>query len=56
MVMLSNSDPGNENPEDSFFEELYDGFSIRRVPAKRMINCNGSRRGLVNELLITNYG
>jgi DNA adenine methylase len=51
LVMLSNSDPG-----DSFFEELYDGFSIRRVPAKRMINCNGSRRGVVNELLITNYG
>ncbi|MFZ0005735.1 MAG: DNA adenine methylase [Methanoregula sp.] len=51
MIMLSNSDPN-----DSFFEDLYDGFSIRRVPAKRMINCNGARRGFVNELLITNYG
>jgi len=51
MIMLSNSDPN-----DSFFEDLYDGFFIRRVPAKRMINCNGARRGLVNELLITNYG
>ncbi len=51
MVMLSNSDPG-----DSFFDELYGGFSIRRVPARRTINCNGARRGPVNELVITNYG
>ena len=55
LVMLSNSDPASENPGDSYFEELYDGFTIRRVPAKRMINCNGARRGVVNELLITNY-
>jgi len=55
LVMLSNSDPAGENPGDSYFDELYDGFSIRRVPAKRMINCNGARRGAVNELLITNY-
>lgn len=55
-IMLSNSDPGNEKPGDSFFDDLYDGYTIRRVPAKRMINCNGARRGTVNELLITNYG
>ena len=55
LVMLSNSDPASENPGDSYFDELYDGFTIRRVPAKRMINCNGARRGVVNELLITNY-
>jgi DNA adenine methylase len=55
-IMLSNSDPGNENPRDSFFDELYAGYTIRRVPAKRMINCNGARRGTVSELLITNYG
>jgi len=54
-VMLSNSDPLNGDPTDSFFDELYDGFSIRRVPAKRMINCNGSRRGKVTEILVTNY-
>ena len=55
-IMLSNSDPGNESPRDSFFDELYAGYTIRRVPAKRMINCNGARRGTVSELLITNYG
>ncbi|MFA5332269.1 MAG: DNA adenine methylase [Methanoregula sp.] len=54
-VMLSNSDPGNEDPDDSFFEELYRGYSICRVPAKRMINCNGTRRGEITELIITNY-
>jgi DNA adenine methylase len=54
-VMLSNSDPAGENPDDAFFDELYDGFTIRRVPARRMINCNGARRGMVSELLITNY-
>jgi DNA adenine methylase len=55
LVMLSNSDPAGEDPDDSYFDELYEGFSIRRVPAKRMINCNGARRGMVSELLITNY-
>lgn len=54
-IMLSNSDPGNECPGDAFFEDLYDGFRIERVPAKRVINCNGSRRGAISELIITNY-
>jgi DNA adenine methylase len=55
-VMLSNSDPVNENHGDSFFDDLYAGYTIERVPAKRMINCNGARRGAVSELVITNYG
>lgn len=54
-VMLSNSDPKNENPEDRFFENLYCGFSQEQVPARRSINCNGSRRGVINELVVTNY-
>ncbi|MDD1702609.1 MAG: DNA adenine methylase [Methanoregula sp.] len=54
-VMLSNSDPWNENPADSFFEDLYADYTIARVPAKRMINCNGARRGRISELIITNY-
>lgn len=54
-LMLSNSDPKNENPNDDFFEKLYSGFSIGRVLANRMINCNGSRRGQIFELLIKNY-
>jgi DNA adenine methylase len=54
-VMMSNSDPVNEKPGDSFFDDLYAGYTIERVPAKRMINCNGARRGAVSELVITNY-
>ena len=44
-VMLSNSDPKNEDPDDSFFDSLYSGYQVDRVPAKRAINCNGKRRG-----------
>ena len=54
-IMLSNSDPKNENPNDSFFDDLFSDYYIERVPAKRMINCNGARRGNINELIITNY-
>ncbi len=54
-IMLSNSDPKNENPNDSFFDDLFSEYYINRVPAKRRINCNGSRRGNINELIITNY-
>ena len=54
-LMLSNSDPKNENEDDAFFDELYADFRIVRVPARRIINCNGSRRGAINELVVTNY-
>lgn len=54
-VMLSNSDPKNENPSDNFFEELYKNFNVFRIRANRMINCNSDKRGKINELLITNY-
>ena len=54
-LMLSNSDPHNENPHDSFFEDLYAGFSIHKVSASRRINSNGAKRGPITELLIANY-
>ena len=53
--LLSNSDPHNANPDDMFFEELYEGFDINRVTASRAINSNGSGRGKINELAIRNY-
>jgi DNA adenine methylase len=53
-VLLSNSDPTNENKYDRFFEDIYNGFNIENVLASRMINCNGARRGQIRELLITN--
>lgn len=54
-VMLSNSNPKNTNKEDNFFEDIYNGFNINEVYAKRMINANSSGRGEISELLITNY-
>ena len=54
-LMLSNSDPKNENPHDEFFDALYKDYNIERVTAKRHINCNASKRGEINELIITNY-
>lgn len=54
-LMLSNSDPKNSDPNDEFFDELYQGFTIERVEAKRAINSDASARGSITELLITNY-
>lgn len=54
-VMLSNSNPKNTNQEDCFFENIYKGFNINEVYAKRMINANSNGRGEISELLITNY-
>ena len=53
--MLSDSDPCNIDPEDDFFEELYQGFDIKRVIASRAINSKGDGRGKVTELVIRNY-
>lgn len=54
-LMLSNSDPTSLNPDDHFFEELYQGYRIERVMAARAINSRADKRGKVPELLITNY-
>ena len=54
-LMLSNSDPKNENKFDNFFEKQYSGFHISKIKAVRMINCKANRRGAINELIITNY-
>ncbi len=54
-LMLSNSDPKNENPDDDFFEKIYNGYSLHRVHANRMINCNADKRGQIDEIVITSY-
>lgn len=54
-IMLSNSNPKNINQNDNFFEEIYKGFHIHEVYAKRLINANWTGRGIISELLITNY-
>ena len=54
-LMLSNSNPKNTNKNDNFFENIYKGFNINEISAKRMINANAKGRGEISELLITNY-
>ena len=53
--MLSNSDPKNNDPNDNFFDEIYKDYNIIRVPAKRMINSDATKRGQINEIVVTNY-
>lgn len=48
--MLSNSDAG-----DDFFENLYEGFQIAKVDAKRFINCDATGRGSIAEIVVCNY-
>lgn len=54
--ILSNSDVKGKNPEDNFFDDLYQQFNINRVYATRTINSNAEKRGKITELLITNIG
>lgn len=53
-IVLSNSDPKNVNPDDTFFDELYKAYQIKRVTATRMINSKADSRGKISELLICN--
>lgn len=54
-IIVSNSDPKNENENDNFFDDLYKEYKINRVQATRMINSNADLRGKINELMIVNY-
>lgn len=52
--ILSNSDVKGKDKNDNFFDELYSDFIIQRVNARRSINANPEKRGVLKELLITN--
>ena len=54
-ILLSNSDPKVADLEDEFFDELYEGFHIKRILASRMINSKGDGRGKITEILVSNY-
>ena len=54
-LLLSNSDPKNSDSDDEFFDELYSGFTIDRVMARRSINSVGAGRGKINEIMVRNY-
>ncbi len=44
------------NSSTQFIRDLYDGYTIETVHAKRAINSDASKRGAVEEVLIRNYG
>lgn len=48
-LMLSNSDT-------DFVRKLYRGFAIHTVRARRMVNCDGTKRGLINEVVVSSEG
>ena len=43
------------NSDCEFIRDLYKGYSIKTIKAKRAINSKGSARGEINEVLIYNY-
>jgi DNA adenine methylase len=47
-LMLSNSD-------SPCIREMYKGFEIQTVKARRAVNCDGAKRGLIPEILVLNY-
>jgi DNA adenine methylase len=47
-VMLSNSDT-------KFIKDLYTDYNMTFVNANRMINCDGSKRGKIKEIVVRNY-
>lgn len=47
-IMLSNSDT-------EFIRDLFDGYTLVKVNARRAINCKGQKRGPISELIIKNY-
>lgn len=50
-VMTSNSDPHNGDPDDDFFDDLYDWCTVDRVYARRAINSKGDGRGAITEIV-----
>jgi DNA adenine methylase len=44
-LMLSNSDT-------PFVRDLYKGFKLHTVKARRAVNCDGKKRGLISEVLV----
>lgn len=44
------------NSSCPFIEEIYGNYEIIKVPAKRSINADATKRGAIDEVLVRNYG
>lgn len=53
--ILSNSDVRGKNPDNRFFDDLYQNFGIQRVMATRMVNANAEKRGKLTEIMVSNF-
>lgn len=49
---LSNSDPTQVDPDDTFFEDLYADYKIEKISAQRLIGAKSSSRGTVSEIVV----
>ena len=54
LIMQSNSDSKTEN-DDSYFENLYEGYDIQRILALRFINADPEKRKKLTEVVIRNF-
>lgn len=55
-LLMSNSDPKNTDDTDSFFDNLYGGYNIKRVYTHRLISSiNSVRNNKVSEILVSNF-
>jgi len=55
-LILSNSDVRDTELDDKmFFDDLYEGYCIRRIYASSAINSKATNRGKISELLISNF-
>lgn len=52
--LQSNSDGSSQDPNNRFFDTLYQDYKIERVYATRFINSNPTKRGSLTELVIHN--
>ena len=43
------------NSSSDFIKDIYSNYNIHKVKATRAINSDASKRGQVNEFLISNY-
>lgn len=43
------------NSATPFIQDLYQGYEVRTVQARRAVNSNGGKRGRIDEVLIRNY-
>lgn len=50
--VLSNSDPTETDPDDTFFTDLYTHGVIEKVEARRAISASGGSRKTVSEILV----